>query len=157
MIIKPHYANSHNSTHHSRRAGRHDKKGRADDSFAFSGFEDSNNSQYDGMDNATGPRFDSSETSETPSTNSSENEVVLKKGLSNRNPRKRAREEDTLFCSDKTSTLDTDPPATSELFEVRYFSMPQHKKRELESYLREFATHVKYLDVGTLSGIMGNN
>lgn len=75
----------------------------ADDSFEFSGFEDSNNTQYDGMDSATGPCIDSSETSATTSSNSSNNgdDAVIKKStFFNRNPRKRARGECTSACSD---------------------------------------------------------
>jgi hypothetical protein len=75
------------------------RKNPADDDIDFSGFEDSNNSQYDGMDSATGPCFDSSETSESTSSTSPESDQ-LKKNTLRRNPRKRPREEDSPACTD---------------------------------------------------------
>ncbi|KAG2174082.1 hypothetical protein INT44_000196 [Umbelopsis vinacea] len=136
-------------------------KNRPDDDVNFSGFEDSNNSQYDGMDSATGPCFGSSETSDSTSSNSFESNQ-LRKNTPHHNLRKRPREEDSPACTDIIEDLTIRnkklkkrlkrledlylghrPPATSELFEVRYISMPQNKKRELESYIREFATHIR--------------
>jgi hypothetical protein len=107
------YACSHhrsqldNGPKNSHRMNCNDRKP-ADDSFELSGFEDSNNTQYDGMDSATGPCIDSSETSTTTSSNSSDidDDAMIKESTSfNRNPRKRAREDGTPACSDIIENL----------------------------------------------------
>ncbi|KAG2180868.1 hypothetical protein INT43_008447 [Umbelopsis isabellina] len=141
---------------------RHEKPLMADDDLDFSSFEDSNNSQYEGMDSATGPLIESSETtSESNGSSSPDNEIRNRK-LPTRTSRKRTRNETMPECNDVIDDLLTRnkklkkrlrrledlylghrPPASNELFEVRYFSMPQDKKRELESCLREFATHIR--------------
>ncbi|KAI9287705.1 hypothetical protein BC943DRAFT_199004 [Umbelopsis sp. AD052] len=74
-------------------------KNRPDDDVNFSGFEDSNNSQYDGMDSATGPCFGSSETSDSTSSNSFESNQ-LRKNTPHHNLRKRPREDDSPACTD---------------------------------------------------------
>lgn len=80
----------------------------ADDCFELSGFEDSNNTQYDGMDSATGPCINSSEASTTTSSNSSDigDDAIIKESTSfNRNARKRACEDGIPACSDIIENL----------------------------------------------------
>ncbi|CAM0140921.1 unnamed protein product [Umbelopsis sp. WA50703] len=150
--------------------GRHDKPSMADDEVDFSGFEDSNNSQYEGMDNATGPWIECSETTSDSTGSTSPDKTTRNRKPSTKTSRKRTRDEAMPECNDIIADLITRnknlkkrlrrledlylghrPPASSELFEVRYFSMPQDKKRELESFLREFATHIRINNQSTKS------
>lgn len=171
--------NAKNNRSHHHRMGRHDKPSMADDELDFSSFEDSNNSQYEGMDSATGPFIESSETtSESNGSNCSPDSEIRNRKLSTRSSRKRTRDEAMPECNDVIDDLvirnknlkkrlrrledlylGHRPPASNELFEVRYFSMPQDKKRELESCLREFATHIRINNQSTKlkSGTSGSS
>lgn len=91
-------------SHHHHRKGRHTKPSIADDDLDFSSLEDSNNSQYEGMDSATGPLIESSETTASNDSSSPDNEI-RNRNYPPRTSRKRTRNEAMPECNDVIDDL----------------------------------------------------
>jgi hypothetical protein len=79
----------------------------ADDEVDFSGFEDSNNSQYEGMDNATGPWIECSETTSDSTGSTSPDKTTRNRKPSTKTSRKRTRDEAMPECNDIIADLIT--------------------------------------------------